>query len=277
MTLEELKKVGRANLAKRWKERKATQAAAESNVIPGAEEEPQAVETEAPPQHVETKPSPSQADTAPPVEIQLRYNPLHDLESLWWIAVYFVLQREIQSPTPDPLADEDGASWDREQQRKWADGVFYSNDFRCPIMLTPESGYFHTNVRPVVHPAVRPIVDILEDLRQDLLRRYTEVEKDLASVDFTCADGLHERFMDSFFDIEDLIHLTEDVSLVPLAAPPSLIPPATVPAASPVVPRQEGKSQIIKEAKKSTRSKKQHKRTAITPHHYNLRPRPKRN
>ncbi|KAF7799154.1 hypothetical protein EIP86_010385 [Pleurotus ostreatoroseus] len=109
---------------------------------------------------------PPPADPEPPV-IPFRYNPLHDLESLWWVAVYFLLKREMRASAPDTLDHEDTAIRDREEQRKYADEL---------------------------HPVARA----LEDLRQDLVARYTEVEKDPASIDFTCAGGLHERFVAAF-------------------------------------------------------------------------------
>ncbi|KAF7799155.1 hypothetical protein EIP86_010386 [Pleurotus ostreatoroseus] len=212
----------------------------------------------------------------------LRFNPLHDLESLWWIAVYFLLKREVQSGGSDNA--EDSASWNREEQRKWADNVFYSNDYRNPIMMSGSSGFFESHITPVVHPTMRPVVRILEDVRQQLAQRYAELEKDPTSIDFSCAEGIHELFMAAFFEIEEHPPL-KDVKLVPLAVPSDIglslyentavseaPQPPTDPAKT-VGEEQKGK----KETRKGPKSRPRRKSVTVTQtHRYNLRPRIKR-
>lgn len=95
--------------------------------------------------------------------IPMRYNPLHDLESLWWVAVYFVLKREVHETTSKGSEREEEAEWDREKQRKYADGVFYSEAYRCRIILIPNS--FFNNALRIVHPKMHPAVAILDGLR----------------------------------------------------------------------------------------------------------------
>lgn len=87
---------------------------------------------EANPQDARANIPPAHAEVALPTLTPLRYNPLHDLESLWWVGVYFLLKREIFPFASDgaSLVGEDPIVWDREEQRTCADEVFYSTDAR---------------------------------------------------------------------------------------------------------------------------------------------------
>lgn len=228
------------------------------------------------PQDAQVNTSPARAEPTLPTLIPLRYNPLHDLESLWWIGAYFLLKREIYHVVP--LGGEDSDHWDREKQRKCADEVFYSTDARASIMMH-DSGYFYRYVVPVVHPTMRPVAEILQDLRRALLQRYVDVEKDAASVDFTCAEGLYEQFIAGFSEIEDHPQL-KDVLLVPLVSPPDLgapfnpiEPPLNVlKPESEAIPDQ-GAQTGKKEKKKGSKATRPRKPAT---HQYNLRPRAKR-
>lgn len=232
------------------------------------------------PQDAQENPPPTQAKVALPTPAPLRYNPLHDLESLWWIGVYFLLKREIYPYASDvvPLGGEDPVHWDREKQRKCADDVFYSVDARSPIM-THGAGYFDHYVVPVVHPIMHPVAQTLEDLRRVLLQRYVDVEKDTASVDFTCAEGLYEQFIAGFTELEHQPQL-KDVLLVPLVSPPDLgaplnpiEPPLNVPKPESEAITDQGTQTAKKEKKKGSRATRPRKPAT---HQYNLRPRTKR-
>lgn len=222
----------------------------------------------------------------PPPKIPLRYNPLHDLESLWWVAVYFLFKREVLPHVSDaePRNGGEVANWDREKQRKSADAIFHNSDSRYLIIMR-NSGYFHQEFLPVVHPTMGPVGSILEDLRNDLVDRYLEVEKDPASINSTCAEGLYERFIAGFSEIQRHPQL-KDLLLVPLVSPPDPNPrppvnatPAPSKASQPKsLLDPEDRAQVVKkETKKGLKANRRPKpATEIPGHRYNLRPRRER-
>ncbi|KAF7799143.1 hypothetical protein EIP86_010374 [Pleurotus ostreatoroseus] len=224
-----------------------------------------------------TAPSP----TASPPPVPFHYNPLHDLEALWWVAVYFLLKREVWRSASDP-EQRPATGWDREKQREWAEGIFYGMDYRCPIMMTNGRGYFYSNVNAVVHPKMRPVVRILDSIRQDLVRWYIKCENDLASIDYSCAQGLYERFSAKFSQIKDHPQL-QDVYLVPLGAPPT---PESLNAKTVAYADSQPKDRAshapkeakpVRETRNGSKTSQRAKSNPVTPgHHYNLRPRPKR-
>ncbi len=70
-----------------------------------------------------------------PPHIPLRYNPIHDLESLWWIAVYFVLDMQLK---PDSEAEPQTFCADElyptTQQRYYAGRLFFNATSRFSVM-----------------------------------------------------------------------------------------------------------------------------------------------
>lgn len=83
---------------------------------------------------------------SPPPTPPFRYNPLHDLESLWWLAVYFTLNRET-----------DGAH-DRVAQRSAAREFFYNYQNRQHTLLIPT--YFAGKLR-CLHASLGDIAKLL--------------------------------------------------------------------------------------------------------------------
>lgn len=125
-----------------------------------------------------------------PPEVPFRYNPLHDLESLWWVAVYFVFKREIDID----VERSDQAAERREAQRWAANNLFQSQDTRDSTITKDR---FEDYLK-YLHPSTRPIGDQLNKLRRKLAAAYRNAEEDAASIDHTAADGLHEAFSTSF-------------------------------------------------------------------------------
>lgn len=152
-----------------------------------------------------------------PVVLPVRYNPLHDFESLWWLAVYFVLKREVRETAANVSEAQTTAKWDRDEQRTHADIVFGGKDFKCKIITIPNS--FYNDVLRVVHPKMRPVIGILEGLRLSLIQRYTEVEKDAASIPWTRGAGIYEKFIRGCAEIADRLELRH-VRLPPIFASP---------------------------------------------------------
>ncbi|KAF7799146.1 hypothetical protein EIP86_010377 [Pleurotus ostreatoroseus] len=219
----------------------------------------------------------NEADFLAPV----RYNPLHDLESLWWVAVYFLLKWEVEGDTSEESPQPRNAvNWNREKQRKYADEVFYDRFSRFQIMTMPR--IFNCNVLGVINPILYNAVKIMERIRLALVERYGQLEQDPASIDCHCADGFHEKLAAGFRQIAELPDMSR-VALIPLAAsvPPA---PLNTPTLSFEVSQGDNRAtqgtevQASKEVPKKTESPSRRLRkiagTAV--HRYNLRPRPGR-
>ena len=123
-----------------------------------------------------------------------RYNPLHDLESLWWIAAFFLFKRDV-------ALDEEDACKPAERTRRQAQTIAAENLFNISrSTLLADFPVFPT-VLTSLHPSVQPIGRRLEDLRKELVETYRNAEKDPSTITHTVADSLHARFRREFADI----------------------------------------------------------------------------
>ncbi|KAF7799156.1 hypothetical protein EIP86_010387 [Pleurotus ostreatoroseus] len=96
-----------------------------------------------------------------------RYNILHDLESVWWVAVYFLLKR--QAVIAGELIDT------CPKLERVIDSLFGDRSERF-IFLSQGQGC--TQVYNLVHPTLRPVVDKLDEIREALINAYNEAEED---------------------------------------------------------------------------------------------------
>lgn len=142
----------------------------------------------------------------PKFKASLRYNPLHDMESLWWIAVYFVLKRQVYTKTP---RDQDEHV--SQEQRMYASKLFWGELESDRLGAMTVDGSFYVHARPL-HPAIQPVVDSLEKLRRLLVQAYETVEQDPPSIDHTSATTLYKPFAETFLRISQMPQL-QDVQL----------------------------------------------------------------
>lgn len=105
--------------------------------------------------------------------------------------MYFVMKKVPYRTRPDKAEKK----WTSHAQRAFATKLFSCNSTRYSV-LKRRSDF--RSVMDIVHPSVKPIVSILSDLRDMLVSCYIKVEKNTASIDHTCADGLHEHFSRAF-------------------------------------------------------------------------------
>ncbi|KAJ3557298.1 hypothetical protein NM688_g1546 [Phlebia brevispora] len=152
---------------------------------------------------------------------KFRYNPLHDLESVWWVAVHFMFTREAVNNSLKVLPEEPGARVS-EGQRLYADEFFTSRNSRGFAMIL--DGSFATAVE-ALDPSVQDAGAVLEKIRRKLVAFYRKAEGDLSSVEYAkCADGLHAVMMDLFLDVAESPDL-QDIHLRPLRpSPPARAP-----------------------------------------------------
>ncbi|PSS18912.1 hypothetical protein PHLCEN_2v3172 [Hermanssonia centrifuga] len=130
-----------------------------------------------------------------------RYNPLHDLESLWWIAIYFLVNKEITcNNEEEPSSSDPDISWRATiEQRAHAEALFYHNQPRVNVMLA--FGRDFEYIISTLSPSLQPIAFILDDVRKLLIGGYQRAERNPETIDHTAADGLHEYFITAFFEI----------------------------------------------------------------------------
>lgn len=131
-------------------------------------------------------------------DVAFRYNPLHDLESVWWIAVYFLFKKKVAHDS-----GEDSAYKKRlTTQMVYANQLFYNEAKRVRVMTT--STKFPAMLR-CLHPAVQGLGRVLEDIRQELTHLYWMAEQNIAAIDHQVAGLLHQHFAQSLLEIsEDL-------------------------------------------------------------------------
>lgn len=141
----------------------------------------------------------AEIEDVPPFSIQsppltpFCHNPLHDLESLWWVTAYFVMKKVPHVPRTAP--HNAGKKWTAHAQRASAAELFSCNSTRYTVMQRRDDFRGRMDMG---HPSVRAIVYILSDLRDMLASRYAKAAENAAAIDHTCADGLHKHFIRAF-------------------------------------------------------------------------------
>lgn len=106
------------------------------------------------------------------------HNALHDLESIWWIAVYFLVNKEVDSPI----------SYDTEEQRWHAGRLFYNKDARFAMFEHPTE---FADCIQTLHPSVRDAAQELNVIRKEFVRCYQLAEQDAASIGKDVASNLY--------------------------------------------------------------------------------------
>ncbi|KAI0689963.1 hypothetical protein BC835DRAFT_217918 [Cytidiella melzeri] len=135
---------------------------------------------------------------------EFSYNPIHDLESIWWIAVYFVVNKETSIAARDNqgTADENQAGVDTrltEKQLLYARSLFYGAKARSDAVSIP-----HTTDNPLDNhlrglPSHLSLVCTeLIELRQALRTHYATIESPEFNIDKMVCDELYEDFMQAF-------------------------------------------------------------------------------
>lgn len=137
------------------------------------------------------------------------YNPLHDMESIFWICVFYILFRDIYW---DPIEADasssrtgtlEGESEETRERRARANYIFGRDLFagrasRSMFIMSPFMLSAHFINYPL-HPLTSPLSDLLIDLRTELVKKYTEAESDWETITHRCADGLHDKFVDNLY------------------------------------------------------------------------------
>ncbi|KAF7795042.1 hypothetical protein EIP86_006186 [Pleurotus ostreatoroseus] len=130
--------------------------------------------------------------------LRLVYRPLHDLESLWWVAVYFVVNREVGSvggKRPCAVSAESA-----KNQESLASNLLRNQGYRG-LTLTV-TGKFEKAIQESLHPSILPAAAGLVGLRDKLVEEYRHAERDILKIDFFKMvehGDLHWHFQNSFY------------------------------------------------------------------------------
>lgn len=195
---------------------------------------------------------------AAPEEAIFRYNPLHDLESFWWLAAYFIFNRAVVLVDGKVPPMDAAVLGNYDEQRKCAAEMFFSTKYRIKLM-TKDSAF--PALISQLHGAVRPIANTLNQMRGQMEARYREVEFDAASIakiDHTVAENLATIFLSRIGDAKRHV-MDEDIEVGALDDDPRAaipLPPhnytaleaQVVASVSFPVPKAIGKRIMIEEA-----------------------------
>lgn len=126
----------------------------------------------------------------------LRYNPLHDIESTWWLMAFFLFNKDVQVVYRDsntvPLACliEDPAvrSERLKKQAQYAETLFLFGHGRKDTLML--NRILLENLR-YLHPALLGVGGALNTARIHLLRAYTQAEEDVDNIDYNTENGVY--------------------------------------------------------------------------------------
>ena len=138
------------------------------------------------------------------------YNPTHDLESLFWIAIYFLVNKETSS---------DG-NWQplTKSQVKYAQSLFYDFSSRIEAIIIVQYNPLEIHLESLPRHLL-PICERLIRLRQRLREHYDSIEKPGYKITKDVCQTLYHHFLDAFEAIEAML-TQKDVIIADLGKDP---------------------------------------------------------
>jgi serine/threonine protein kinase len=119
------------------------------------------------------------------------YNPLHDIESIWWITNYFMFHHFTE------------ADHDRQTLRKDTDTLFLSNNDSLRRMTSFNPGTRYYQILPHLPVSFRTHGEKMNVCRRHLCSQHRRAESG-ASIDESAFDGtIHDLFTDTFIELLD--------------------------------------------------------------------------
>lgn len=129
------------------------------------------------------------------------YNPLHDMESIFWLLLYFIANKDIFLGDPVPIAEPYIFSPETEEEYRhrilehWNFGLtlFAGREGRKDVM-----GFDGTLrdqlARNPLHPAIAPLAGIIVQIRDALAGTYQRIEHNPATIDHNSGKEVHQAF-----------------------------------------------------------------------------------
>jgi hypothetical protein len=129
------------------------------------------------------------------------YNPLHDLESIWWMMVFFLFNKDftvvykggIPEASPGPTESDTDRSTRIKAQMEFAQHLFLFNDLRDSCLAYHN---FLGMKLDCLHPAVSDIGPWLEEARLRVHQAYTRAEMEPEYIGRNVAQGLYDRLQE---------------------------------------------------------------------------------
>ena len=121
------------------------------------------------------------------------FRSLHDLESLWWLIVFLLIRWDAdQEPQGQPDAKEEKRRVDLEDKCT----LMFSDSFDH-MRTIKDDGYFYT-LLVLLSLRMQRAGLVLEELREQLVSRYTESEEYPDSLAKPVTEGLYDAFAKTF-------------------------------------------------------------------------------
>ncbi|KAJ3558272.1 hypothetical protein NM688_g1021 [Phlebia brevispora] len=119
------------------------------------------------------------------------YHPLHDLESLWWVAVWFLMTKEVVHPDPD----EGETFVASKAQRKFAKDLFGDPSTRRNALVDHYKFMDQIEGLPRIPQNLAMALNVL---REFLVEKYHVVDTELETIGNGCAGDLYDKFCEVF-------------------------------------------------------------------------------
>lgn len=156
-----------------------------------------------------------------PKQYPWSYNPLHDMESIYWLLLYFLCNTDVQAVLMDKprVKVREVFSFTQESpaergmrilhHRRFAHELFGNRVRRVEVILSGDLLAEHLRDHPL-HPSIASLDGSLLEIHRALVARYSKVERNPSKIDATCADGLHEEFLANIYammaHVESTVH-----------------------------------------------------------------------
>lgn len=127
-------------------------------------------------------------------DLPLRYNPLHDLESLWWIAVYLLYYKDVKDPNQPDRRKPTIIVEQHKSSRLLFEKMHERSDFLGGTKT------FIDRLQSL-QPSVHPLWVELNRLRHICVGRYQTLQRDLQSLSFATIledTNVHTKFVGTF-------------------------------------------------------------------------------
>ncbi|KII84291.1 hypothetical protein PLICRDRAFT_359821 [Plicaturopsis crispa FD-325 SS-3] len=140
-------------------------------------------------------------------ELAFRHNPLHDIESYWWIMAWGVYTHVptvylSTAPTTPNLTVLPVGSWSLNEHVAFAREMFPEKlDSLHRFRIIRNHRELKADVLPV---QFRPFFAPLMEARAKLVKAYKKAERPATGVNAKAFSGIHQRFLDFFEMIEDV-------------------------------------------------------------------------
>lgn len=138
------------------------------------------------------------AETRAQSFVPFRYNPLHDMESLWWVALFLLLAGTLVDAGPNSA---DTTNDQKVAQQRLSEQLFCDKAFRINAFITDETLQSHLFS---LHPRIAEIGIQLEKMRSHLTQGFRQAEKNITKpIPFALPPSLYQKIQNLFRKIID--------------------------------------------------------------------------